>query len=189
MVIQRLRWLTAAAVMMLPIGGCAQPRAAADPVADLLAGSSLLVWDGMLFAGFELRPEDAAALHISSVEAVAPAEAVRRWGERGANGAVVVTTRAAPAAPALSARVAHIESLLGYFESRDPAPPPQILIARRTPRDRALIMLDGRLLGRDLPAEDLDALTVQRIEVFRGAVAGALYGSISWFGVIALSTR
>jgi hypothetical protein len=180
-------WVTLAAAALLPLGASASARVDAQAPPAGPAAEPLLVLDGALLAsGFAFLPGDAEALGVVRTEQLTAAEAVRRWGERGRGGAIVMMTQATFLR--LTEHLAHIETVLEHFAAREEAPPCCTIIRPPPqPGSRALVVVEGRVVRRD--AAMLDALGPVDIEVMRGAVARELYGTLGWFGVILLTPR
>jgi len=176
--------------------GCASsslrtpPETPAAAIRALPAAAPLLVWDGMLLRGFTLRPEDAAAFDISRVTAIRPTEAERRWGERGAEGAVVITTANGSGAGRLRNRIPHIERLVEHFEPRDSAPATQAFIYTAPGAGHGpMYVIDGSIIPTAAVLSNHGELVPDTIEIVRGQVAGRLYGTRAWGGVVRVTSR
>jgi hypothetical protein len=142
----------------------------------------------MLLRGFTLRSEDTAAFNIARVTAIDPAEAERRWGERGAQGAVVVTTANGSGARRLADRIPHIERLVEHFEPRDSAPAtPAILLP--PPGPGPMYVIDGSIIPTAAVLRDHGEIVPDTIEIVRGQLAGRLYGTRAWGGVVRVTSR
>jgi hypothetical protein len=164
------------------------PETPAAAIRALPAGAPLLVWDGMLLRGFTLRSEDTAAFNIARVTAIDPAEAERRWGERGARGAVVVTTANGSGARRLADRIPHIERLVEHFDSRDPAPTSQAIMLP-PPGPGPMYIVDGSIVPTATLLPDHGDIVPDTIEIVRGLVARRMYGTRAWGGVVRVTSK
>jgi hypothetical protein len=131
--------------------------------------------------GVHPTPADTARFEIVLMEPVPASAAVRRWGEHGRSGAVVIRTRRAPDTSQFAVRLPQILRLLEYYGERDPAPPSSFRQVGYVP----IIIVDGRVLPK-AEAADLarSNSSAKRIEVFRGSTAAVLFGTRAWNGVV-----
>lgn len=161
---------------------------AVDPAAlirGLPSGSPLLVWDGLLLSGFTLRPEDVSIFRVRSATPVDRAAALRRWGERVREGAIIIETSGSPRSLELRARFEQIDRLLEHFSQRDTAPPAMFIGTQRG-RTQALFVIHDSIVPREAAERIYAGFVADTIDVLRGQKAAELYGSRAWYGVVVI---
>jgi TonB-dependent SusC/RagA subfamily outer membrane receptor len=154
---------------------------------------------------------------IENVEVVRGAAAAERYGQRWANGVVLITTRGSSTAATESSDAA-IESSTAATESsdgegvgavrdteitgrvagavvrrsEDDEPGARLIVRSPVSMDSGaepspLYVVDGVIMSGSIV--DLDAMDIGSIEVVKGAAAAGLYGSRAANGVVVITTR
>lgn len=152
----------------------ANPPAAAvqqKPVGALIVIDDIVIGNGFILA---LDARDLDALNVISYEIVKKDVAVRLYGDRARDGAVIIrTARPADAAAVVASAGAEWSAL-----------PPAV--------SQPFMVVDGVVLGRSSAANIdrfVDKDNIESIEVIKGAAAEAAYGSAAASGVITIKTK
>lgn len=149
-------------------------------VADTVRPEPLYIIDGVALPLGD-KPTELDPSFIESVTVWKGEKATQRYGERGANGVIVIATKtnAQPNAPAPEAPIDH--------ESNESE---QKIRIRATERRQPLYVLDGEIQPENYDLDRIDPNDIKSINVLKGKSAGEAYGSeFEEGGVIEIFTK
>lgn len=203
------------------VGACAASAGPPPPFERTRAPERpppLFLVDGVILeGGFQPILGEGTVDWVQGMEVVRAPEARARWGEDARSGAILLSYRrtvrgdAPPAGASLQGLVEDHLPLLKLAYARDLLPA-GLLRTPHLPGDgdpawaRALVVVDGEILGRPRPSTRAEALAREpplawlgergdkpardfSVRSIRGAEAAALYGAVAWFGVIRIETH